>query len=94
MLELGEGVGVEEVTGAVDDTDVEGCTELLIDVATLYTDLIDVETIDTLGLVDGASELETKELDAKLVVSLGTNVLNVTVVLALEDAALLELGDE
>ena len=94
MLELGEGVGVEEVTGAVDDTDVEGCTELLIDVATLYTDLIDVETLDTLGLVDGANELETKELDAKLVVGGGTNVLNVTVVLALEDAALLELGDE
>ena len=94
MLELGEGVGVEEVTGAVDDTDVEGCTELLIDVATLYTDLIDVETLDTLGLVDGANELETKELDAKLVVGGGTNMLNVTVVLALEDAALLELGDE
>ena len=94
MLELGEGVGVEEVTGAVDDTDVEGCTELLIDVATLYTDVIDVETLDTLGLVDGANELETKELDAKLVVGGGTNVLNVTVVLALEDAALLELGDE
>ena len=94
MLELGEGVGVEEVTGAVDDTDVEGCTELLIDVATLYTDLIDVETLDTLGLVNGANELETKELDAKLVVGGGTNVLNVTVVLALEDAALLELGDE
>ena len=94
MLELGEGVGVEEVTGAVDDTDVEGCTELLIDVATLYTDLIDVETLDTLGVVNGANELETKELDAKLVVGGGTNVLNVTVVLALEDAALLELGDE
>ena len=58
MLELGEGVGVEEVTGAVDDTDVEGCTELLIDVATLDTDLVDVETLDTLALLDGATELE------------------------------------
>ena len=94
MLELGEGVGVEEVTGAVDDTDVEGCTELLIDVATLDTDLVDVETLETLALLDGAIELETEELDAKLVVGGGINVLDVTVVLALEDVALLELGEE
>ena len=94
MLELGEGVGVEEVTGAVDDTDVEGCTELLIDVATLDTDLVDVETLDTLALLDGATELEIEELDAKLVVGGGTNVLDVIVVLALEDGALLELGEE
>ena len=94
MLELGEGVGVEEVTVAVDDTDVEGCTELLIDVATLDTDLVDVETLDTLALLDGATELEIEELDAKLVVGGGTNVLDVIVVLALEDGALLELGEE
>ena len=94
MLELGEGVGVEEVTGAVDDTDVEGCTELLIDVATLDTDLVDVETLDTLALLDGATELETEGLDATLVVAGGTNVLDAIVVLALEDVALLELGDE
>ena len=94
MLELGEGVGEEEVTGAVDDTDVEGCTELLIDVATLDTDLVDVETLDTLALLDGATELEIEELNAKLVVGGGTNVLDVIVVLALEDGALLELGEE
>ena len=94
MLELGEGVGVEEVTGAVDDTDVEGCTELLIDVAKLDTDLVDVEILDTLALLDGATELETEELDAKLVVAGGTNVLDVIAVLALDDIALLELGDE
>lgn len=57
MMELGEGVRVEEVTGAVDDTDVDGCTELLIDVATLDTDLADVEKLDTLELLDGATEL-------------------------------------
>ena len=94
MLELGEGVGVEEVTGAVDDTGVEGCTELLIDVATLDTDLVDVEILDTLALLDGATELETEELDAKLVVAGGTNVLDVITVLALDNIALLELGDE
>ena len=94
MLELGEGVGVEEVTGAVDDTDVEGCTELLIDVATLDTDLVDVEILDTLALLDGATELETDDLKPKLVVAGGTNVLDVIAVLALDDIALLELGDE
>ena len=94
MLELGEGVGVEEVTGAVDDTDVEGCTELRIDVATLDTDLVDVEILDTPALLDGATELEKEELDAKLVVAGGTNVLDVIAVLALDDIALLELGDE
>ena len=94
MLELGEGVGVEEVTGAVDDTDVEGCTELRIDVATLDTDLVDVEILDTLALLDGATELETDELKPKLVVAGGTNVLDVIAVLALDDIALLELGDE
>ena len=57
MLELGEGVGVEEVIGAVDDTDVDGCTELLIDVATLDTDLADVEILDRLALLDGNTEL-------------------------------------
>ena len=94
MLELGEGVGVEEVTGAVDDTDVEGCTELRIDVATLDTDLVDVEILDTLALLDGATELEKEELDAKLVVAGGTNVLDVIAVLAPDDVALLELGNE
>ena len=69
-------------------------TELLIDVATLDTDLVDVETLDTLALLDGATELEIEELDAKLVVGGGTNVLDVIVVLALEDGALLELGEE
>ena len=94
MLELGEGVGVEEVTGAVDDTDVEGCTELLIDVATLDTDLVDVETLDTLALLDGATGLEIEELDAILVVAGGANVLELITVLALDDIALLELGEE
>ena len=94
MLELGEVVGVEEVTGAVDDTDVEGCTELRIDVATLDTDLVDVEILDTLALLDGATELEKEKLDAKLVVAGGTNVLDVITVLALDNIALLELGDE
>ena len=94
MLELGEGVGVEEVTGAVDDTDVESCTELLIDVATLDTDLVDVETLDTLALLDGATELEAEELDARLVVAGGTNVLDVIVVLVLDDVVLLELGNK
>ena len=73
MLELGEGVGVEEVTGAVDDTDIEGCTELLIDVATLDTDLVDVETLDTLALLDSVRE----GLDAALVVGGGANELDV-----------------
>ena len=94
MLDLGEVVGVEEVTGAVDDTDVEGCTELRIDVATLDTDLVDVEILDTLALLDGATELEKEELDAKLVVAGGTNVLDVITVLALDDIALLELREE
>ena len=94
MLELGEGVGVEEVTGAVDNTDVDGCTELLIDVTTLDTDLVDVEILDTLARLDSATELKTEELDAKLVVGGGTNVLDVTFVPALEDDALLELGEE
>ena len=73
MLELGEGVGVEEVTGAVDDTDVEGCTELLIDVATLDTDLVDVETLDTLALLDSVRE----GLYAALVVCGGANELDI-----------------
>ena len=62
--------------------------------ATLDTDLVDVETLDTLALLDGATELETEELDAKLVVAGGTNVLDAIVVLALDNVALLELGDE
>ena len=94
MLELGEGVGVEEVTGAIDNTDADGCTELLIDVTTLDTDLVDVEILDTLARLDSATELKTEELDAKLVVGGGTNVLDVTFVPALEDDALLELGEE
>ena len=62
--------------------------------ATLDTDLVDVEILDTLALLDGATELEIEELDAKLVVAGGTNVLEVITVLALDDIALLELGDE
>ena len=77
MLELGEGVGVEEVTGAVDDTDVEGCTEVVIDVATLDTDLAGVGTLDRLALLDCSTELETEQLDATLVVCGGANVLEV-----------------
>ena len=77
MLELGEGVGVEEVTGAVDDTDVEGCTELLIDVATLDTDLVDAEMLDTLTLLDGTTELQTDDVGIRLVVGGATNELNV-----------------
>ena len=77
MLELGEGIGVEEVTGAADDTDVDGCTELLIDVITLDTDLNDVETLDTLALLDGATELQVDEVGATLVVDGGANELDV-----------------
>ena len=77
MLELGEGIGVEEVTGAADDTDVDGCTELLIDVITLDTDLVDVETLDTLALLDGATELQVDEVGATLVVDGGANELDV-----------------
>ena len=77
MLELGEGIGVEEVTGAADDTDVDGCTELLIDVITLDTDLVDVETLDILALLDGATELQVDEVGATLVVDGGANELDV-----------------
>ena len=84
MLELGEGVGVEEVIGAVDDTDVEGRTELVIDVATLDTDLVDVELLDTLALLDGVTELEAEELDPTLVVGGGTNVLWLIVVVMVD----------
>ena len=77
MLELGEGIGVEEVTGAADDTDVDGCTELLIDVITLDTELVDVETLDTLALLDGATELQVDEVGATLVVDGGANELDV-----------------
>ena len=77
MLELGEGVGVEEVTGAADDTDVEGCTELLIDVATLDTDVVDFEMLDTLTLLDGTTELQTDDAGIRLVVGGATNELNV-----------------
>ena len=62
--------------------------------ATLDTDLVDVETLDTLALLDGATGLEIEELDAILVVAGGANVLEVITVLALDDIALLELGDE
>lgn len=55
--ELGPGLGVDEVAGAVDETTVDNCTELLIDVTTLDIDFVDVETLDTLELLDGASEL-------------------------------------
>ena len=84
MLELGEGVGVEEVIGAVDDADVEGRTELVIDVATLDTNLVDVELLDTLALLDGVTELEAEELDPTLVVGGGTNVLWLIVVVMVD----------
>ena len=57
MLELGESSGIEEVIGAVDETDVDGCIELVIDDTTLDSDLNDVETLDTLALLDGTKEL-------------------------------------
>ena len=84
MLELGEGVGVEEVIGAVDDGDVEGRTELVIDVATLDTNLVDVELLDTLALLDGVTELDAEELDPTLVVGGGTNVLWLIVVVMVD----------
>ena len=84
MLELGEGVGVEEVIGAVDDADVEGRTELVIDVATLDTNLVDVELLDTLALLDGVTELDAEELDPTLVVGGGTNVLWLIVVVMVD----------
>ena len=89
MLELGEGIGVEEVTGAADDTDVDGCTELLIDVITLDTDLVDVETLDILALLDGATELQVDEVGATLVVDGGANELDVITWL---DGCMEELG--
>ena len=92
MLELGETVRVEEVRGAVDDTDVDGCIELLIDMATLDNDLVDVEMVETLALLDGAKELEGEEVGATLVVGGGTNELDDLLVRTLEEVALLELG--
>ena len=74
MLELGETVSVEEVIGAVDDTDVEGCTELLIDVPTLDTDLVDVKMLDILALLDtdaavvvALEDIEVLELDEEYI---------------------------
>ena len=74
MLELGETVSVEEVIGAVDDTDVEGCTELLIDVPTLETDLVDVKMLDILALLDtdaavvvALEDIEVLELDEEYI---------------------------
>ena len=55
--ELGPGLGVDDVAGAVDETTVDNCTELLIDVTMLDMDFVDVETLDTLELLDGAPEL-------------------------------------
>ena len=57
MLGLGEGVGVEEVAGAVDETVVGGCTELVVDVSTLDPELTEVETLDELALLGDALEL-------------------------------------
>ena len=57
MLGLGEGVGVEEVAGAVDETVVGGCTELVVDVAALDPELTEVETLDELALLGDALEL-------------------------------------
>ena len=91
MLELGETVRVDEVTGAVDDTDVEGCTELLIDVVTLENDLVDVEMLEILAVLDGAKDLERVEVRATLVVGGGTNELDDLLVRTLEEVALLEL---
>ena len=74
MLEFGETVSVEEVIGAVDDTDVEGCTELLIDVPTLDTDLVDVKMLDILALLDtdaavvvALEDIEVLELDEEYI---------------------------
>ena len=58
MLGLNEGVGVEKVTGAVDETEVGGCIELLPDLARLDTK-VDVETLDILALLDAAALLLT-----------------------------------
>ena len=99
MLELGEGVGVEELTGAVDNTDVDGCTELLIDVATLDIDLVDVEILDTLTLLDGIRELYTDDVGIRLVVGGATNelIVNTSVDGCTEELGLavkmLELGE-
>lgn len=57
MLRLGVGVVVDKVPGAVDNTDVGGCTERLVDVVTLDPELIEVETLDELALIDDALEL-------------------------------------
>ena len=89
MLELGEGVGVEELTGAVDNTDVDGCTELLIDVATVDIDLVDVEILDTLTLLDGIRELYTDDVGIRLVVGGATNEL---IVITSVDGCTEELG--
>ena len=57
ILGLAEGIAVEEVAGAVDETDVGGCTEPLIDIATLDPELIEMETLDELALLDDTPEL-------------------------------------
>lgn len=75
--ELGPGLGVEDVAGAIEETAVDNCTELLIDVTTLDTELVDVDTLDTLALLDGIKELWTYEVGATLVVTGGTYELDV-----------------
>ena len=45
------------MAGAIEETAVDNCTELLIDVTTLDTELVDVDTLDTLALLDGIKEL-------------------------------------
>ena len=54
---MGEGVEVEEVAGAVDDTDVGGRTKLLVDAAILDNEFIEMETLDIPVLLDDATEL-------------------------------------
>lgn len=75
--ELGPGLGVEDVAGAIEETAVDNCTELLIDVTTLDTELVDVDTLDTLALLDGIKELWIYEVGATLVVTGGTYELDV-----------------
>lgn len=69
----------------------EDCTELLIDVATLENDLVDVEMLEILAVLDGAKDLERVEVRATLVVGGGTNELDDLLVKTLEEVALLEL---
>ena len=61
---------------------------MLLDLAPFDTELVEVEILDMATLLDAAGEQETEDPASMLLVDGGTNVLDVTDVLALKDAAL------